>query len=387
MTIIEDNNENLKVASSELIKQELLQPEVLAPMQEQAITEQASNFVDSLFQMDLNQLPNQQLSTGKVENIGEEIQQQAAKQSELLKQPIATLSQRAEDGGEVANALIDLKMTVESLDPSKVDFDYGWFTRLIGHIPGVGTPIKRYLVKFENAQTVIASIVRSLEMGRDQLLRDNVTLSEDQKTLWETEKKLEKTLQYATAIDKKLEEKAALLKQQNDPQVKVIAEFLQFPIRQRLMDLQQQIVVQQQTLIASEIIIRNNKELARGVNRALNVTVSALQNATTIAMALANQQKVLQKVEKINETTSKLIESTAVKLKNQGASIHKGAASSQLDVQALKNALADINTALDDISNFRQQALPQMANVVNDLDHLIKEANEPLRQIQKKNNV
>ncbi len=378
-----EDDVKLVVASTDEVKQEILKHEPVPIVQEQELTQQATDLVQSLLSTDLTQIQNQQLSVGKIENLGGDIQHQASKQMSLLQQPIATLSRRAEDGGEVANALIDLKVTVESLDPSQIDFEPGWFTRLLGLIPGVGTSLKRYATKFESAQTVIASIVRSLEMGRDQLLRDNVTLKEDQKQLWETEQKLEQTMKFASMVDNKLEEQIQLLKNQDPSKVKFIEEYMLFPVRQRVIDLQQQVAVHQQTMIASEIIIRNNKELVRGVSRALNVTVTALQNATTIAMALAHQEKVLQKVDKINETTSKLIADTAKRLKTQGTAIHKGAASAQIDVQALKSALADIKIALDDISTFRQKALPNMANVVKELDHLIQETKEPLSKIER----
>ncbi len=69
---------------------------------------------------------------------------------------------------------------------------------------------------------------------------------------------------------------------------------LLFPLRQRIQDLQQQLPVNQQGLLTTELVIRNNRELIRGVNRALNVTVYALQVAATSALALANQKIVLE---------------------------------------------------------------------------------------------
>ena len=60
-----------------------------------------------------------------------------------------------------------------------MDFDQGWFMRLLGKIPGVGTPLKRY-IKYE-VEPVIDAIIRSLNQGKEQLKRDNLTLTEDQK--------------------------------------------------------------------------------------------------------------------------------------------------------------------------------------------------------------
>ena len=41
------------------------------------------------------------------------------------------------EGGEVANALVNLKMKVEELDPGKFDFEPGWATRAMGMLPFV----------------------------------------------------------------------------------------------------------------------------------------------------------------------------------------------------------------------------------------------------------
>ena len=137
--------------------------------------------------------------------------------------------------------------------------------------------------------------------------------------------------------------------------------------------------------MAIEIIVRNNKELIRGVSRAVNVTVNALNVAVTVALALANQRIVLKKIEAVNETTNKLIGDTARKLKQQGTEIHKQAASSQLDIQTLKQAFADIHSALDDIARFRQDALPQMAKSVLEMDKLTTGTEEAIRKMEQGN--
>ncbi len=51
-----------------------------------------------------------------------------------------------------------------------------------------------------------------------------------------------------------------------------------FSLRQRIMDLQQSVVVSNQGVLAIELISRTNKELIRGVNRAINTTLSALRD-------------------------------------------------------------------------------------------------------------
>ena len=70
----------------------------------------------------------------------------------------------------------------------------------------------------------------------------------------------------------------------DDPRREFVEEDILFALRQRTLDLQQQLAVNQQGVLAIEIIIRNNRELIRGVDRALDVTISALQVAVTVAL-------------------------------------------------------------------------------------------------------
>lgn len=60
------------------------------------------------------------------------------------------------------------------------------------------------------------------------------------------------------------------------------------------MDLQQQLAVNQQGILAAEILVKNNKELIRNVDRGINVTVSALETAVAVALTLNNQKLVLE---------------------------------------------------------------------------------------------
>ncbi len=382
----------LSLPSVNQIKHELaiIEPKDIAPEKnEKGELEQfADAFVSNLMNFDNDDFDAQERSKASIEQFAEKVQKEAAHRSRMLEQPIGKLSQRGADGGEVANALIDLKIKVEELDPNKLDFsEPGWFTRTLGIIPVVGTPLKRYFSKYEEAQTTLDAIMNSLKNGKEQLKRDNITLIEDQKFMREATKKLEKSIKAAQVIDEKLQYKLDRELTTDDPKYKFIADELLYPLRQRIMDLQQQLAVNQQGVLAIEIIIRNNKELMRGVDRALNVTINALQVAVTVALALANQKIVLDKINAINQTTSNLIQSTAQRLKTQGAEIHKQASSSMLDIEALKSSFKDINDALEDISKFRQESLPKMAQTIIEFDQLTEQGEKVIQKFEKGNKV
>jgi len=380
----------LVAANIDLLKQDLaiLEPKALTvPAQDSdPINEKAKATVQALIDMDLNQLEEMN-ARNAAENMGMELQTLAGKKSAMLKQPISKLSKSAEDGGPVANALIELKMNVESLDPAGIDFEPGWFSRTLGFIPFIGTPLKRYFARYEAAETVIDAIINSLHKGADQLKRDNITMEQDQVDMRDLTKKLETAIKIGMSIDANLSRYLDNELPSTDPKHAFLQNEILFPIRQRIIDLQQQLAVNQQGVLSLEMIVRNNKELIRGVNRARNVTISALQIAVTVALALANQKIVLSKINAVNETTNNLIADNAKRLKQQGTEIQKQAVSASLDMEKLKQAFVDIKGAIDDINKFRRDALPQMAATILEFDKMTSEQEKVIREQEKGNRV
>lgn len=378
----------LSVATPEQVRQSLGLTEatnVTKPGVDKALDAKADQFVDTLIKLNPEDLTARKEGTSAVEAVGVDLQRRSAHKSKMLQEPVKKLMQRGDDKGDVGNAMLQLRLEVEEIDPAKFDFEPGWITRSLGFIPGIGKPVKRYFAKFESAQTTIDTVVRSLELGRGQLERDNETLAHDQQEMRTITQQLEKTIRLAQLIDQKLEARMNAELAGDPERKRFIAEELLFPMRQRLIDMQQQLAVNQQGVLASEIIIRNNKELIRGVNRALNVTVTALQVGGTVAIALAHQKDQLQKIEAVNKTTNDLITGTARRLKTQGAEIHKQAASSMLSMEALKSAFLDVRAALDDISQFRERALPQMAQTVLELERLSVDQEKAIKKMESGN--
>lgn len=340
----------------------------------------AAAFADKLTDFSVTETETHQHA---VQRMGEDVQLESAQRLKLLQNPLKKLSKSGEEGGAVAKSLIDLKVEVEKLDPTKFNFEAGWFSRLLGVIPGVGTPLKRYFSQYESAQTVIDAIINSLKEGKDELKRDNITLVEDQKFLKESAERLKQMVELAQLIDNKLVYKAEREFADQPEKKAFIEEKLIFALRQRIMDFQQQLAVVQQGVISIEVIQKNNQELIRGVDRSLNVTVNALQVAATVAVALNNQKIVLDKVTALNQTTDNLIAGTASRIKTQGVEIQKQASSAQLDINTLKIAFDDISQALTDISTFRQKALPEMASTILELDNLTGNLEGKIEEMKK----
>ena len=339
----------------------------------------AATFVDEVLASEGTSLERQRRA---VDEMGLELQQQAAHHSEMLQAPLRKLAHQGDEGGPVAKALIDLRGRMQELDPQQHRLSSGPFDRLLARIPGAGSRVQRYFRKFENAQQALDAIIADLEAGRDMLRRDNITLSDDQQSLRDLLGRLKRQADLGRLIDRRLVQALTRL-DAGHPQRTFIEEELLFPLRQRIVDLQQQQAVSQQGVLALEVIVRNNRELIRGVDRAIHVTVSALTVAVAVALALANQRLVLDRIESINTTTSEMIAGTAKALRQQGVEIQTRAASAQLDMQALEQAFDDVLGAIDDLSRYRQEALPKLDAQIDRLAQLARRGDESIGRLQR----
>lgn len=374
-----------EVLSKSVLADELkidIEKDVVVTEEDVALAGQADDVVKAIMSIDAKDLAAQQKQTSAVSNLGRDVQVEMAKQSQMLSQPMAMLVHEAEDGGKVATSLLSLQEQVNIINPNRVDFTMSTIRRMLAKIPGVGTTLSRWFAKYQAVSAVISDIVKSLKDGKSQLERDNTTLQDDQRRMRELTFKLEEYIKLGQLLDQKLTAAIESQVAANDERMKFLQEEVLFPLRQRVIDLQQQLAVNQQGVLATEVIIRNNVELVKGVDRALNVTITALNTAATLQVALVRQRKVLNGVQAVTETTNELLVETSETLKNQGVEIQKQASQAQLDVEMLKTAFNNVEQALNEISSFRRDALPEMARSIIEMDGLTQKMGDSIEKME-----
>jgi uncharacterized protein YaaN involved in tellurite resistance len=363
--------EEIKTAIEEQVKPE---PEEVTQLKELAV-----NNVQAIMELDIESLEKRRQVLQSIESFGISSMRSSSEKNALLQVQVGRLSKTGDEGGQVAKGLTELQLQLKDLDPSVVDFAKS------GLLGMVFNPLRRYFAKFQRADAVISDIIISLDKGKTVLKNDNTTLEIEQQTLRELTKKLQKEIQLGMLMDAEIESQveAAKIRQESEDKIRFITEEVLFPLRQRVMDLQQMLVVNQQGIMAIEVVIRNNKELIRGVDRARNVTVTALKISVTVASALYNQKIVLKKIELLNETTNNLISATSKMLKDQGAAIHKQSLETSISVDTLKQAFTDVLSALDSISTYKQEALPRMRETIHQFSELAVTGEQQIQRLER----
>ncbi|MDO4244521.1 MAG: toxic anion resistance protein [Deinococcus sp.] len=293
-------------------------------------------------------------------------EQRAAAQSSnrMLDRPLrATKAGALAEGSDILRGLTDLRRTVEDLDPSRTPTP----RRLFGLLPGA-KKVQSHLDKYQSAQAHLNGILESLYRGQDELRRDNAVIETEKVHLWETMQKLRQYAHVGKAVDEALTAQLTQLAQTDPEKARIVSEELLFAVRQRVTDLMTQLAVSIQGYLALDLVRRNNMELIKGVDRATTTTVSALKTALMVSQALGTQQAVLGQVTAVNDTTGKMISSTAQLLRQQSTEIQKQAGSATVDPQVIQNAFREVYGALDSISTYRQQALERFSETIRVLD-------------------
>lgn len=370
---------SMEVSDLDAIKEEIVAQ--VKPESDEIVKlkEIATNNVTEIMGLNLDSLDERKNMVKSIDAFGMETLQSSSKKSSMLQVSCNNLSQMGGEGGAIASSLLDLQREVKDLDPSVIDFTKE------GIFGKVFNPLRAYFNKYQKADTVINDIVVSLNKGKETLQNDNTTLEIEEVAMRDLTKKLMKEIEMGTLMDEALANELDKAKAGNgDPdKIRFISEEILFPLRQRIMDMQQMMVVNQQGIIAVEIVRRNNKELIRGVDRANNVTISAMRIAAMVASALYNQNIVLKKIEMLNTTTNELISGTSRMLKEQGAQIQKQSMEANISVDTLKTAFADVIAAMDAISNYKQEALPKMRQTINEFKALAEVGEQEIQRLEK----
>ncbi|RTR19413.1 toxic anion resistance protein [Deinococcus radiophilus] len=341
-----------------------------------ALQQKAEQFVTGLLRGDSQSL-NFTEGTRSLHNLGqEEIRKASSVSSRLMERPMATQKGLKEgEGGKVASGLLDLRRTIEDLDPSRSNRLGA--RKLLGIIP-FGRKAEGYFQKYQSSQAHLNAILNTLYKGQDELRKDNASIEQEKVNLWELMHKLREYVQLSRAIDADLTARLPALQARDPEMARVVQEELLFAVRQRTTDLLTQLAVSVQGYMALDLVRRNNLELIKGVDRATTTTVSALRTAVIVSQALSNQKLVLDQITALNSTTTGMIEATSSMLRQQGAQIQQQASTATIDVARLQAAFDNIYAALDDVSQYRMRALDSFAQTTQALEQQVNSANHYL---------
>lgn len=343
--------------------------ETLIPLDEatrDSLAQRAKTYVDELAGLD-PRAPEFMAKIGQVATLGDgEMRSSASAANRMLNRSVAALAGAKGDTADaqkrVATGLVELRRTVEDLDPK----DVGKLTgrKLLSKLP-FGKSLRDFVSRYQSANININKIVAALRSGQDELRRDNAAIQNERANLWATMGKLQEYAVLASALDAAVEQKIA--ETPDEERANALRADVLFPVRQRHQDILTQLAVCAQGYLALDTIRRNNDELVKGVDRAATTTVSALRIAVTIAAALSNQKLVIEQVNALRGTTEDIIRTNAEMLAGQSGEIQRIAAEPAVGLETLRKSFEQIYQTIDTIDTYKAQAVANMQTTVDAL--------------------
>jgi uncharacterized protein YaaN involved in tellurite resistance len=340
------------------------------------LDQKVTDYVDAVVLLDVHS-PGFTAKADDIRTMGNaEIRASAETSNTLLASPVRAIA-KTSDTGKVASTLIDLRRTVEDLDPKQAT----GVKKILGMIP-FGDRLRDYFHKYESAQSHINAILKALLDGQDELRKDNAALDQEKVHLWETMQRLAQYSYMAEHLDAALEAKINEVQATDPDKAKVLRDDVLYAVRQKHEDLLTQLTVSIQGYMAIDLVRKNNLELIKGVDRATTTTVSALRTAVVVAQALANQKLVLDQITALNTTTSNMIESTSKLLVTQGVAIQKQSSEATVGIEALQRSFDNVYRSMDAIDSYKEQALGSMKQTVGMLQTEIDKAQSYLSRVR-----
>jgi uncharacterized protein YaaN involved in tellurite resistance len=307
-----------------------------------------------------------------------DIRRAAESSNRLLKSPVKALQEGGlAEGSQVGSTLLELRRTVEDLDPKEAS----GAKKFLGMIP-FGDKLTDYFHKYQSAEGHLDAILHALRDGQDELGKDNAALNLEKQQLWEAMGRLNQYVYVAERLDARLAAGIADIEAINPEKAKALRDDVLFYVRQKHQDLLTQLAVSIQNYLAIDIVIKNNIELIKGVDRASTTTISALRTAVMVAQALGNQKLVLTQITALNTTTSNLIERTSEMLRDNSVAIQEQAAAATIGLPQLQAAFENIYATMDAIDSFKVQALDNMAATIGTLETVVGKSRDYLDRVE-----
>ncbi|MGB5405983.1 MAG: toxic anion resistance protein [Thiogranum sp.] len=350
--------------------------------QRDMLAKKVQEFIDIVVSVDVNSdaFKDKVSAIHKLGNA--EIREAAGMSSRMLERPVRAMNEGLfDENSTVGRSLVELRQTVEELDPSRHG-DLLSAKKLLGFIP-FGNRLGNYFHQYQSAQSHINAILESLYNGQDELRKDNAAIETEKARLWETMGMLEQYVYVGGQIDAALEARIGEIEARHPEKARVVKEEMLFYVRQKVQDLLTQLAVSVQGYMSLDMVRKNNLELIKGIDRASTTTVSALRTAVIVAQALTNQKLVLDQVSALNRTTSDMIAGTARMMKQQAADIGQQASGSSVEVDKLKAAFSDIYATMDMMADYKVKALDNMQQTVTALSDEVEKSKTWLDRIRK----
>ena len=360
-------SEDTPVASPAGPPPETPTPKVPALLEADAAAEvqrKAQELVDQL-----NAAPQDRSLARGLGSIGEDAQQAAGREIDLLQTKVGTLLNDLDwPGAKIPQGLMDLRKTIDKINPHSLSGSpKGFISKLLRRAPVIGDVLADIAVKYESVQTQIDQIVDGLRNGKDELLQDSLELDRLYRGVQNAQLEVQKAAYLGELLWTSFE---AQLPQATEPAERQRLETLVHRVAMRVQDLRTMEQVNTQFFVSIDMTIQNNDHLSDAITRTVTVTRSLLTVGLAIQAALANQKKTMEAVQATQAYTADMLTANAAAIKQQTVEIGDMYKNPVLALDKVKQAYDDLMGAMDQMDEIRKAGTEQARAGISQLSEM-----------------
>ncbi|PYZ94571.1 toxic anion resistance protein [Salipaludibacillus keqinensis] len=334
-------------------------------VKEQGNNNQASEYVEKLRSHEsLNEILN---SIGK---LGAREQEKAGESLEALKRPVSDMMN--DPNHELPDQLSKLKDVVSELEPNYLQEGKlkQFLTKMIRK-----SPAEKYARKYQSVEAEVETIIVALLHGKDRLQEDTVMLHQLKDVARERITGLNEQISVGKQLNGMLEEELKKDEWQDDPspiqkgQQKVLS---------RVKNMQQAVLVLQQSLASVDIIVENNDKLEEAIFNAITMTKNIITVTASIQLSLSNQKRVIDAVHNVNKTTESMLLNNAEMLKSNTEETLKTLEEPAIAMETFKKAYENVYSAIEMTEQSNARIIESSKQFITEMEQLNEQMEQKL---------
>ncbi|WP_425352469.1 toxic anion resistance protein [Alkalicoccus urumqiensis] len=294
--------------------------------------------------------------------LGTAEQEKAGESLEALKRPVSDMMN--DPNHSLPDQLGRLKEVVAELEPDYLQ--EGRFKQFLSKLVR-RSPIEKYAQKYQTVETEVNTIIDALLHGKDKLQEDTVMLHQLKDTAKERIEALNGQISVGKELNTMLEAELAKPEWQDDPspiqkgQQKVLS---------RVKNMQQAVLVLQQSLASVDIIVENNDKLEEAIFNSITMTKNIVTVTASIQLALSNQKQVIDAVQNVNRSTEQMLINNAEMLKSNTEQTLKTLEEPAVAMETFRKAYEDVYAAIEMTEQSNERIITSSKKFISEMDEL-----------------
>lgn len=311
---------------------------------------------------ELEETKNIEDTLNKFTQLGEQAQKDAGESLEALKRPVKEMMENKDHN--LPTQLHQLKEIVSELEPQSMKQGQvqKFFNKLFNR-----NPVEQYARKYKTIEAQVENIVEGLLKGRDKLQEDSIMLDQLKEVAYSRMNALEEQIEVGKQLNTMLENE--LLQEESDER-KLQIQKGQQKVISRIKNMHQAVTVLQQSIASVDIIKENNEKLEEAIFNAITMTKNIITVTASIQLALGNQQKVINAVKNVNETTESMLLTNARLLRENTEETLKTLEEPAIALDTFKKAYEDVAQAILLTEQSNERIIESGKKFIAELDEL-----------------